>query len=55
MQEELENYKAAAGYIAFFLEQRSRFGDMDTAAGFDEFKGNVCTIMRGGFDILGTQ
>lgn len=52
---ETDRYAKVTAYVSFFVEQRAQMGDMTTEEVFEEFKGNVCLYMRGGFDALGVQ
>jgi hypothetical protein len=46
LEVELPNYREAVKYTAWFFEQRSLMGDMETTDLWAEFKQNVCLEMR---------
>lgn len=48
-------YMQQCHFFAGWLENRAAFGDLDTTQLFDELKGNICAVMREGYDTLGTQ
>ncbi len=51
--EELENYIAATHYLAFFIEARSKMGDMSSEEVLEELHHNISLHMRQGYDVLG--
>ena len=48
--EEMDRYVQAVGYMAFYLQKRASFGDQSGVEIFDEFRDNVCEVIRRGTD-----
>ncbi len=45
--EEWESYAAAVAFMAFWFEKQDGADGKDTNALFEEFKENVCIVMKG--------
>ena len=52
-QDELKLYISCAAFIAAWLEYQNGARGLNTEQLFDEFRDNVCLIMRGGTDEYG--